>query len=418
MQVRVVGEPSVKGMLEAAVTDDGSSNAVVTGYRWLISETIDGSYVELPGILTKTIVLLASYSGGYLKVQVYSGTAGAVESEPVGPVRAVNGNPRTDWLCAAQYGISHHFIANYLNRVAASPEEQWKQHEDWNDVINSFDVNAYAEQVAGSGAGFVLLTLGQNCGRFLAPNAVYEEIAGVRPGERCATRDLPMEIAHALDTYGIKLMLYVPANPPHSAHMVDGDYAITRAFGFSEGTDSAPTQETMRLWQSVIKEWSDRYGELLAGWWFDGVFPAMAGSYDNMQLPYNWSSIANVAKSGNAHRIMCLNSGIGGIAINSPYEDFTAGETNEIGGLPGNGRWVDEANGIQYFTFTFLGENDPKWAGWGNKGLSRPTSELADWVKGVTDRKGVVCLDAKVNRFGKIDPDQLEQLREIKLRVR
>ncbi|UVI31248.1 alpha-L-fucosidase [Paenibacillus spongiae] len=330
------------------------------------------------------------------------------------------GNPNTDWLKEAKYGISHHFLSNYINRVASGPEEQWKDTESWDDVIDGFDAAGYARQVAESGAGFVLLTLGQNSGYHLSPNAAYDRIAGLQPGERCSRRDLPMDIADALEPYGIRLMLYLPVNPPHSAHQREGDYAVTKAFGYTPGMDGAPSQETQEKWQAVIREWSDRYGAKLAGWWFDGLFPhVVKGTYDDPSNRYNYGTLAEAARSGNANRIITFNPGVELTnASYTPYEDYSAGETNAPGHVPSNGRWVDAAERIQYFIFTFLGSFDPYWAGWGNKGVNFDTKELTGWVKEVTDKEGSVCLDTKVNRFGQIDPQQLEQLKAIKATIR
>lgn len=330
------------------------------------------------------------------------------------------GNPNTDWLKNAKYGISHHFISNYINRVAVSEEEKWHAAESWDDVIRSFDVDDYARQAAEAGIGFVLLTLGQNSGYYLSPNATYDGIAGAQPGERCSVRDLPMELANALEPYGIRLMLYLPANPPHSAHREDGDFAITTAFGYTPGTDGKPSQHTLQKWQAVIREWSDRYGQKLAGWWFDGLFPdVVQGTYADMSNRYNYATLAEAARSGNPQRVITFNPGVELTnAAYTPYEDYSAGETNAIGHLPANVRWVDRDQRVQYFIFTYLGEYDPHWAGWGNRGTSNDTNALVDWVQEVTTREGAVCLDVKVNRFGQIDPAQLEQLRAVKHRIR
>lgn len=329
-------------------------------------------------------------------------------------------NPNTNWLKDAKYGISHHFISNYINRVISNPEEQWMDSESWNDLINGFDVDNYVKQVVESGAGFVLLTLGQNSGYHLSPNATYDQLAGLKPGERCSLRDLPLEIADALEPHGIKLMLYLPANPPHSAHKEEGDYAITKSFDFSLGTDGPPSQITIQKWQEVIREWSDRYGSKVAGWWFDGLFPYLVkGTYDDLTNLYNYKTLADAARSGNPNRIITFNPGVELTnATYTEYEDFSAGETNQLGHIPLNGRWVDQGERIQYFIFTFLGANDPNWAGWGNKGVNYDTNELVNWVKAVTDNEGVVCMDVKVNRFGKLDPNQLSQLRDIKETIR
>lgn len=326
-----------------------------------------------------------------------------------------------DWFYQGKYGISHHLISNYVNRVAANDAEKWQDGESWDDFLATFDVEAHAEDVARAGAAYVLLTLGQNSGYLLAPNATYERIAGLEPGERTPSRrDLPMEIADALAERGIKLLLYLPANPPHSAHKQPGDYAITKAFDYTPASDGRPSQETMAKWQAVIRDYSQRYGTKLAGWWFDGVFPAQQPAYEDMTKPYNWSSMTAAAKAGNPARIVTYNSGLGTDtgATPNPWVDYTSGEANSIGAMPPTGRWANEENGVQWFNFTYLGADDPYWAGWGNKGTSKDTTDLVRWVKAATDKGGVIGLDTKVNRFGRLDPDHLSQLEQVRQVVR
>lgn len=426
-KVKVTGEARTKGGLEVRYRfqdPDGDAEGT-TRFRWLTGPTASGPWTPLTGVLTRNVGIPLSYGGTYLRAEVTpvdaTGATGRSRlSEPV-LIKTVDGNPGTDWLHDARYGVSHHFLSNYINRVAASPEEKWQDGESWDDLVKTFDAEAYAEDLAKAGAGFAMITLGQNSGYMLAPNQAYERIAGLRPGERTpAGRDLPMEIADALAKRGIKLVFYIPGNPPHSAHKQPGDYAITRAFGYSPGTDGVPSQETLAKWQSVIREYSERYGTKLAGWWVDGVYPALHPAYEDMTKPYNWSSLAAALKAGNPDRIIALNSGLG--ARNhqptSVYDDYTPGESRGLGAIPSAGRWADAEQSTQWFDFTFLGANDPYWAGWGNKGTSKDTTSLVRWVKAATDRGGAIGLDTKVNRYGRLDPAQLAQLEQVRKVVR
>lgn len=417
-RAEIEGLPQKKSRLKAVIRSLGGEmrEADHLTYRWLCSDKRDGEYSQVIGAYQDGLPLDASSVGNYYKcVIAIRDSQGAVRemvtSEASGPVLDVEGNPNADWLLRAGYGISHHLLAEFMNRTAASSRARWQADETWDEVIHGFDVDAYVQQVVETGAGFVILTLGQNSGYLLSPNETYDRIAGVKPGERASTRDLPMEIADALAPHGIKLILYTPANPPSKAHKAGEDYAINKAFDYP--VEIAPSQETQAKWQAVIREWSDRYGNKLAGWWFDGMW--FQDAYDDPAREYNWYSLVNAAKSGNASRVIAFNSGIGsGILVNSPFEDYTAGETNEIGPLPDNGRWADEANGVQWFHWTFLGEFVKDLAGWGNTGLSWTTPELLQWVTDAVSRQGVIALDVHLNRFGRMDPRQMEQLRAIR----
>ena len=61
------------------------------------------------------------------------------------------------------------------------------------------------------GAGYVVLSLGQNHQYGCAPNPVIDKHWGFKPGEFNSRRDLPMDLHKALAKRNINLMLYVTA---------------------------------------------------------------------------------------------------------------------------------------------------------------------------------------------------------------
>ena len=394
-------------------TDADGNPESGTTYRWLSSSAQNGTYSPLTGVLTRNIVLPASYANTWLKAEVTprdsTGAAGApVLSAPI-QVAPFSGNANTNML-TGNYGISHHFLHDYINTVAANQAERIQSGETWEQFLSTFNVAAYVQDVRDSGASWILLTMGQNDGYMLGPNTTYDTIAGVAAGTRTPrTRDLPAEIADALAVYGIKTMLYIPANPPNSADRNGTDCAITIAFGYTCGQDGVPSQDTMAKWQSVIREYSERYAGKVAGWWMDGMFPSVQPAYTDFTKPGNYASLASALKAGNPNRIIAFNSGLGSNnhQNQSVYEDYTPGESNNLGSLPSNGRWADQSQGQQWFDWTYLGSS------WGRGGTGKNTNSLTSWVNQATDLGGAVNLDTKVNRFGRLDPAQLGQLRQV-----
>ena len=57
---------------------------------------------------------------------------------------------------------------------------------------------------------------------------------GYGPGERCATRDLPLARSDAFKRKGIRLMLYLPSQPPNE------DARAQKAFGLPQGKKDQP----------------------------------------------------------------------------------------------------------------------------------------------------------------------------------
>ncbi len=171
------------------------------------------------------------------------------------PVQAVPNNPNTDWFKDAKYGVFMHFLPGDAKGLA---------------LVNEFDVQGLSRQLETLGAKYFVITLGQNSGFFNAPNAAYDRYTGYAPGERCSTRDLPLDLYRALQPKGIRLMLYLPCQTPNQ------DARAQKAFGLAEGKKDQPIDlEFARKWAQVIQEWSDRYGDKVAGWWFDGGYQSV-----------------------------------------------------------------------------------------------------------------------------------------------
>ena len=294
----------------------------------------------------------------------------------------------TDWFHEAGYGCFAHFLPGDPASLAK---------------VELYDVDAVAEQLAAMGAGYFVLTLGQNSGYFNSPNATYDRTTGYAAGERCSKRDLPADLAAALAKQGIRLMLYLPCQTPNR------DPVAQKAFGLPEGPKDQPLDETFAAkWAEVIQEWSDRYGERVAGWWFDGGY---------QHIHFNEAIAATYAKAvkhGNPNAIVTFNPGVRLIKY-LPSEDYTAGELNDPFEYLPDGRFVD---GSQWHALTFMGSH------WSARDTRYPAAQWASWVKSVVGRDGVVTLDIgpnwdpKAGPIGTFAAAQVEQVMAVREAVR
>lgn len=267
----------------------------------------------------------------------------------------------TDWFRDAGYGAFAHFLPGDAARLAK---------------VEAYDVEAVAAQLAAMGAGYFVLTLGQNSGYFNSPNAAYDRVTGYAAGERCAKRDLPADLAAALAPHGIRLMLYLPCQTPNR------DPRAQAAFGLPSGPKDQPIDDAFAAkWAKVIQEWSDRYGERVAGWWFDGGYQHIHFSESIAQ------TYAAAVKHGNPDAIVSFNPGVRLIKYMAA-EDYTAGELNDPFEFVPDGRFVD---GSQWHALTYLGSR------WGGRDTRHPAAQWASWVKAVVEREGVVTLDMGPN---------------------
>jgi len=214
----------------------------------------------------------------------------------------------TDWFRDAGFGVFMHFLPGDAQGLQRGQE---------------FDVEALADQLEAAGARYFVLTLGQNSGFMNAPNPTYERVIGYKAGERCSTRDLPLDLYQALQPRGIRLMLYLPCQVPNR------DARAQRAFGLVQGPKDQPIDVAFaRQWAEVIHDWSARYGDKVAGWWFDGGYEWI-GFNDEIAAIY-----ADAVKRGNPNAIVTFNPGVKLIRW-TRAEDYTAGELNEpLGQVP------------------------------------------------------------------------------------
>jgi len=206
-------------------------------------------------------------------------------------------------------------------------------------VVDCFDVNHLANQLKAIGAKYLVFTLGQYSGYYNGPNATLEKLVGYAPWERCATRDLPLALYNAVKPKGIKLMLYLTCQVGY------GDPRAQAAFGLRQGQQEQPlTPEATDKWAEVIKEWSDRYGDKVSGWWFDGGYPHLG--FDDAMA---WT-LADAVKHGNPKAIVSLSVTMGpGRAVEA--EDFTAGETDQPFNVMPASRWQE---GSQWHVLTYI----------------------------------------------------------------
>jgi peptidyl-prolyl cis-trans isomerase A (cyclophilin A) len=298
------------------------------------------------------------------------------------------GDPDTDWLRDARYGVFVHFLPGDAEALAR---------------VDDFDVDALARQLESVGAGYLILTLGQNSGFFNAPNPTYDRITGYAPGERTSSRDLPADLQRALEERGIRLMLYLPCQAPNE------DRRAQRAFGLPEGAKDQPIDVAFaRQWAEVIRDWSVRYGDRVAGWWFDGGYE-WVGFDEEIAGIY-----AEAAREGNPAAIVTFNPGIG-LKRWTRAESYTAGELQDPFDVLPDSRWLE---GSQWHVLTYLGSR------WSGRDTRHPADRWAEWVRAVTAREGVVTLDLGPNwdpqagPIGSLADAQLEQVVAVRDAVR
>jgi len=221
----------------------------------------------------------------------------------------------------------------------------------YGEAVARFDVERFANDVASTGASFVVFSTSHSDQYMPGPNAALDAIL---PG-RTAKRDLIADLIKALGQRHIKLFLYYHLGPVE-------DPAWSKA---THMWDSDPTR-FFNNWKAIVSDMGARYGAGVAGFWFDD------GLYNYYYRSPDWEALYRAAKVGDPDRAVCFNSWNGASA--TEFQDYYCGEETTPGGLndnlnhdgsfngallkDGDGRFVrGQFEGLQAATM-FVVEND------------------------------------------------------------
>ena len=335
------------------------------------------------------------------------------------------------WLRGTGFGLMFHY-------------EAFSKHspESYNSAVDSFDVRRFAESVKATNAGHIIFVVGQHWGHYCAPNSAYERRLGVKPGVWTSKRDLIMEIARELDARDIKLILYMTARAPmrhfevieamgDALPTIDGKPAgpdvdpmshPRKVKGFRRSENQPPTPEFLKTWGEVCGEWSERYGGLVSGWWFDGYKTEMKDAYERLKTEqYNIDTWIEAVRSGNPDAELAFNAGAHPILSLCtkgrlcPHQTFTAGENHDFYARTKKGKGAaltpknfPSPEGVIWHLLLPISE------GWGAGSKSRfELKELRKHIDTINAEGGVVTLDVPIATDGVIPEKVLKVLREL-----
>jgi hypothetical protein len=319
----------------------------------------------------------------------------------------------TNWFRAAKWGIFAHLLAG---PVGGSEVRGDTPVEEWNAFVDGFDVEALADQLADFGARYYCIGLGQNSGHYCSPNATYDSITGITPS-KLSKRDLVNDVADAMALRGIKTMVYAPATAPGwdevAMEKLEWEWGFKGkwpdAWSDTWKDPKDPKRTGKRLvefqikWESILREWSLRWGSKISGWWVDGCYFADE-MYRHPDAP-NFQSFAAAMKAGNPDSIVAFNPGVyNPIITMTEYEDYTAGETADMFPICPGPR-VEHA---QYHILSYLGQT------WGS-GEPRFVDEFVlGYTKDLISKGGVMTWDVPFTNTGLVAEPFRKQIKQLK----
>lgn len=302
-----------------------------------------------------------------------------------------------DRFLSRKWGVFHHYLNGLQN--GSDKRRNPVGPTSWNDCVNSFDVEKLAYTLHKMKAGYYFITLMQGDQYMLAPNETFDRIAGTKPGEACACRDLPAELYDALSKYDIDLYLYYTGDGPCRAE----DRIGTR-FDAPMWHKSQVTEMFVDNWAAVLEEYAVRYGDKVKGWWIDGCYDYLG--YNNELL----DKYHRAVKKGNPECLLACNNG-----VKPDYckwycnEDFVTGEFNDFIVLP-ESRFIDGAQAHILAPLGVMPDGKPGGA-WACTGVKRDGEYMVDFVRRANAIGCTVTIDIWAARDGSCDPEQEAVLR-------
>ncbi|RMD74812.1 MAG: hypothetical protein D6820_15990, partial [Lentisphaerae bacterium] len=177
------------------------------------------------------------------------------------------------------------------------------------------------EEIAATGAGWLIFPFGHGEGLFCSPNACLEALVP----NRCSKRDLFREIAENLTRRGLRVLAYLPSTPC-------GD-ELKQGLGWDR--DPVDKREFQKCYAGVVREWSERMGTLISGWWFDCAYSGPRTNFtwgNDRFLDVGWGE---AVRAGNPDSVYALNPGANTFQYVLEDEGFLAGEANDLRVRPG-----------------------------------------------------------------------------------
>jgi hypothetical protein len=242
---------------------------------------------------------------------------------PVSAVDAINAedgkalDSRADlaWFRGSGYGLMFHWTSE--SRPYSGARIPYPR------AVDRFDVESFARMVQGTGAAYVMLTANHADPSFPAPLKHWESLY---PGWT-TERDLVDEIISALVTRGIKLFLYLN---PFAAYIKSGrlrNLDGTRVYDKNLQIHPDCREDYLETTCRLLQEIGDRYGQRLAGYWFDSFYQPL-GQFGSFPM----EPVFRAAKTGNPDRLTCFNWWIR--PVGTQWQEYWAAEVGGPGALP------------------------------------------------------------------------------------
>lgn len=302
--------------------------------------------------------------------------------------RAHASRAKTDWFVRAGYGLFIHWTSQ------VSPLRG--KIKPYAEAVNDFDVPKFVNMVANSGAGYLIFTANHAEPTFPGPLKTWEHY---HPGWT-TKRDLISELANELGKHNIRLVMYL------ASEILGG----VRASHGVQRLVSTPEYEAAI--KDILTEIGHRYGQRVAGYWFDHL------SWSKENFPdLSFQRIWPAVKAGNPARLVAYN--FWQFPVMTEWQDYWADEGAVS--LPPNGRYmtVGPAKGLQYHVSVPIdGAYMHLKSDSDMEGPIYKDEQLIQFVKACIANEGVVSLGTGISQDLQMSDAIVRQLEAVRKAVR
>jgi len=294
--------------------------------------------------------------------------------------KALLSRANSNWLAKAGYGLMFHWTSQSVSEDGSK--------KPYAQAVEDFDLNAFVQMVEATGAGYIIFTIGHAEAYCPAPLKSWEKY---HPGHT-TKRDLINEMAIALNAKGIKLICYFPTHIVAKYKKVLPD-------------------EFTKINHEVMTEFGKRYGEKVAGYWFDGWYQCFEQYPD-----FSFKDFFKDCKAGNSNRIIALNSWI--YPAVTDWQEYWAGEAASPVELPDSGTLKrGPGMGLKYQSLIIM---EPYWV---QEKAQMPdprftAEQLKKYISDCMEHGGAVTINMGIYQNGTVGKKALEVMKQVKESIR
>ena len=214
---------------------------------------------------------------------------------------------RQEYFARARVGLfTHYTYATYAENKGTNWGGTHYSRTDPRGAVSAeeaaalFDGKKYARTAHDLGAEYVVFTVCHAGFNLLFPSETMKKTGCLH---KCTdTSDGIRKLLDGLRPYGIPLVLYMPPNDDHD--IVEADL---QQMGWAAGKEAR-----MDFIKRLIREIYDRYGNEIAGFWFDQCGPT--------------EDVRDFVKACNPEAVVFVNTGITANTVRHPLSDFIVSE--------------------------------------------------------------------------------------------